>query len=319
MAYSLADRGAPCPLDPPVILEEALGLLRSTMDPRIQVRTEVVGSCLQVRMDPGHFRQIVLNLVFNARDAMPAGGVLTLRLTCLRLDDHLNHGFPKAKSGTFIVLTVQDSGIGMDPETQARAFDPFFTTKEVGKGAGLGLSSVLGLVKLYGGWIHLASQPGTGTTVRVYLPAIAQESLEPSAESAEQPQPGFPGQRRILLVDDEVFIRDVAREILESKGFKVTEAADGEEALARFLETPLAFDLVVLDLVMPRMHGFQVMDRIRQVAPRIPILISSGYSPDTRPDLLQASPFIGFLAKPYRTRELLEQVQRLLSEQESEL
>lgn len=271
-------------LDLNAIIAESRALLGRLMREDIEVTVTTDAAMSLVRADASQIDQVLLNLAVNARDAMPHGGVLSLRTT--------NVSFGSVR---YVLLSVSDNGCGMDTQTRARIFEPFFTTKERGKGTGLGLAIVYGIVRQSGGTIEVDTVPGAGATFNVYLPvceACANEPVEPSP--AGRPQAG--ADRRVLVVEDEDSVRHFTARLLAAEGYTVTEATDGVEALERWDSDP-AFDVVVTDVVMPRMGGRVLVDRLRQRKPELPVVLMSGYAEDPL-GLPSSAPTI-FLEKPF--------------------
>jgi two-component system cell cycle sensor histidine kinase/response regulator CckA len=262
-----------------------------------------------VMADPGQIEQIVMNLCLNARDAMPRGGelaLLTERFT-IRDDFCANHSW--ARLGQFVVLTVSDTGDGMDAATQARIFEPFFTTKEVGRGTGLGLAVVYGIVKQHDGLINVYSEPGKGTAFRIYLPYQAMEAEAPATEHLPDL---VGGTETILLAEDNAALRAAATALLQKLGYQVLWAANGEEALEILAEIGDTIQLAVLDLQMPRIGGLEVFERARVRHPELRFIFSTGYNPDTAQlDPLRALS-VEFLPKPYGLQALAQAVRRVL-------
>jgi nitrogen-specific signal transduction histidine kinase/ActR/RegA family two-component response regulator len=291
------------------LAEETLALLRRTLDRRIEVVSELRART-PVLADAALVQNALLNLALNARDAMPAGG--TLRVAARRVEvapeDCRLPGFTLSP-GPHVELTVSDTGQGMTPEVQARLFEPFFTTKEVGKGTGLGLPAVHGTVTEHGGAVVVASAPGSGTTFRLLLPA-AGAGVEPAARPARR-APRLTG--RVLVVEDEAAVRAVVVHQLRAMGLECVVASDGEEGLAG-AAAAAGLRLAVLDLVLPRRHGREVLARLRAAAPDLPVLLCSGYDRDADLPALLALPRVALLAKPFRPSELAEAVVRLLGD-----
>jgi len=256
---------------------------------------------------------VILNLALNARDAMPAGGTLSLHTRTVELtqDDGLRMFGCPIQRGPFVQMRVTDTGAGMDAHTMERIFEPFFTTKELGKGTGLGLATVYGIVKQSGGYIRATSTVGQGSTFEVYLP-FAEGA--PSYAEKTPVQEKVPGRgETVLLVEDEDAVRIAARKALSRGGFKVVEARNGEEALQRWRERS-GVDLVVSDLVMPEMGGRELATRLRAEAPHLKILFTSGYTDDAgiRQGALENG--MGFLGKPFTPEELLRKAREMLDQ-----
>ena len=266
-----------------------------------------------VKADPTQMEQVLMNLCINARDAMPDGGRLVIESEMVELDDAYCRFYPGATPGRYAVLSVSDTGIGMDAETRDRIFEPFFTTKETGKGTGMGLATVYGIVKQHGGLIHVYSEPGQGSLFRVYLPATGDPIAAPSAGMAKSPTLAeLRGSETILIAEDHEAIREMARQTLAGLGYKVVCAQDGEEALKVFeTEQP---SLAVLDMVMPRMGGLAAATRMAGASSSLKILFTSGYAPE-RPTL-QSVPgdTTRYLQKPYSPTALSRMVREMLDQ-----
>jgi len=273
------------------VLEELARFLRETFPPSIRIETEYGEDLPLVLGDEGQIHQVLLNVCLNARDAMPGGGVLTLRAACDDADGH----------GEYLHLSVEDTGTGIDPETMAQAFDPFFTTKEAGQGTGLGLYMAYRVVDRHGGRIDLQSEPGRGTTVDIRLPSSSEQRSLVAGPSLPPPE-HVDG--TVLLVDDEEIIRAMGREMLERLGFRVVLAADGPEAVDLVSEQGNRFACVILDIAMPGMSGWEVARAVRRLHPRLPIVVSSGHEAGLALSDPRGIPDAQFLKKPYRLKEL---------------
>ncbi|MBE7558712.1 response regulator [bacterium] len=289
------------------VVEEAVQLLSRTLDKSIEIRTRLANNLDVVEADPGQMDQVLMNLCINARDAMPAGGSITLETRNHLIDEEYCRTRQDAQPGAYVRLSVTDTGVGMDKETQKRIFEPFFTTKEVGKGTGLGLSIVYGIVKAHHGLLAVYSEPGQGTTFAIDLPAVDKAVKR----DGRQDEVVRGGHERILLVDDEEPIRALAGQVLAQLGYHVEMAANGREALHK-LESSPAFDLVVLDLVMPEMSGRELFDAL--VARNCPArtLIASGYSMHERSQDLLDRGADDFIQKPFRPDDLGRKVREIL-------
>jgi PAS domain S-box-containing protein len=260
------------PVDLNLLVRGTAELLRKTLPPNIELVLNLREDLPRLMADPAQLDQVVLNLATNARDAMPRGGRLTIESE-MATPGELEKGTCSPDSGGHIRLSVSDTGIGMDQATRQRVYDPFFTTKQAGKGTGLGLYIVHTAVSNHGGQIRLYSELGLGTRISVYLPVTAEEiGSEPEA-----PAP-VTGGGRILVIDDEAAIREMCQDLLTHLGYTVTTAADGEEGLRLFTVAPDRYDLVLLDLVMPKLDGREVFDRLRGIKPDARVILCSGYS-----------------------------------------
>ncbi|MGO9571804.1 MAG: response regulator, partial [Desulfomonilaceae bacterium] len=242
----------------------------------------------------------------NARDAMPEGGILTIQTTNI---DQGHFSVPSgAKSGNYVLLTVSDTGSGMDKETLDRIFDPFYSAKGLAYKTGLGLAVVHGIIEQHGGYISCDSKPGKGTTFKIYFPAAVVR--KPGALSEEAQPPG--GTETILLVDDEEFIRDLAIRFLDHAGYRVIIAEDGRKAVEVYETEKNSISLVILDLIMPKMSGRRCLEELLKVEPKVKVLISSGYSDaENRDELIQVGAK-GFVGKPFQMTQLLKTVREVL-------
>jgi len=264
----------------------------------------------RVKADPGQIEQVIMNLAVNARDAMPQGGKLLIETLNVELDEAYARRHPPLASGRYVMLAVSDTGVGMDAETQAHIFEPFFTTKEKGKGTGLGLATVYGVVKQSGGYIWLYSEPGQGTTFKIYFPRVeeAAEESRPAQTSAEPP----PGWETILLAEDERDVREVAREFLGRSGYTVLEAKDGAEAIEIATRHPGPIHLLVTDMVMPGMGGRELAARLAALRPEIKVIYMSGYTEYAQTRQGEKDPSAGLLAKPFTRHTLASTVREVL-------
>ncbi len=292
------------------LLEESASALQHDL-PGITLEILAPKSLPPVTVDVAQMHELLHNLATNAREAMPEGGTLALSLALREFSaddcaDNLD-----ARPGTFVELCVRDTGCGMTPEIRERIFEPFFTTRKPSQGRGMGLAVVFGIVKGHKGWIAVESEPGEGTTVRVYLPAArAQASV--AAPLAVLQTECAAGQR-ILVVDDDPLVRTLATNILERAGYDIVSAEDGEEALMIFRREADKIDLVLLDYIMPRMNGLQVLRELQQLDPDVCVLLCSGYHGDRGVDQLLASGARAFVPKPYRAHDLLQSIRRVLA------
>jgi len=264
----------------------------------------------RVKTDAAQMEQVIMNLVFNARDAMPAGGNLTITTANTHLDEAWARRYPGVRPGPHVVLAVRDTGHGMDEHIQASMFDPFFTTKDRSKGTGLGLSIVYGTVNQSGGSITVSSKPGEGTTIQIYLPRV--EEVIKTVELAEElPGPSH-GDETILVVEDDNAVRRMTREFLTINGYTVKEASNGAEAI-EFLENhPEPIDLVLTDVLMPGMKGRELGERLAELRLGIKILYMSAHTEDTVMDYEMLPPGTAFIEKPFSPEELASKVRKVL-------
>jgi PAS domain S-box-containing protein len=291
-------------------------LLRRLLGSIVEYRLRLPPEPLWVRADESQLEQVVLNLVINARDAMPNGGVVTAELDRVAGDSPAVRRHPAMPAIEYIRLRVSDTGVGMDAGTQARIFEPFFTTKELGKGTGLGLATVYGIIKQSEGWIWVESEPGSGTTFEIFLPAVEApetEEQEPAAQPAKRQEPR--GSETILVVDDEEGVREVALLSLTAQGYKVLTAESAAQALDVAAAEQGPIHALITDAVMPGMNGPALAERLRAVRPQTRVLYMSGYAQDA--SVLENAIERGeaFLQKPFSLDMLAQKVRTLLSEE----
>ena len=286
-------------------------LLKQTIPKMIDINVDMDDDLWLVNGDPLHIEQILLNLATNAADAMPDGGKLTIETQNVVLDETYCKDRVEAVPGNYVLLKFSDSGCGMDPETLRHIFDPFYTTKAVGKGTGLGLASVYGIVKDHGGRIYCYSEIGQGTIFSIYFPAVLKEDVGIDKKQKAIPSPQG-GKENILVIDDEPTVRDMAREMLEYYGYGVICAEDGESAIEVYRENASGIDLVILDLNMPGMGGYKCMQGLLDINPESKILIASGYSTDFHAKQALSAGAAAFIGKPYHLQEMARKVRSAL-------
>jgi len=310
LAFSRRQMLQPKVLDLNAELREIEELFRRTLGEDIEIRLFLAGDLGRVKVDPDRLHQVLLNLVVNARDAMPRGGRLTIETANVHHDEDYARRHVGVRVGPYVQLTISDSGVGMDHETLSHMFEPFFTTKEKGKGTGLGLSTAYGIVKQSGGNIWAYSEPGRGTTFEVYFPLVT-EAGEPAPASLPT-SPARGGTETILLVEDEQGVRDLAREVLADLGYRVLSGGDGEQALALAAAHAEPIHLLLTDVVMPRMSGRVLAERLEPLRPGLRILYMSGYTEDAiiQHGLLVSG--IAFLEKPFNPTRLGLKVRQVL-------
>ncbi len=314
LAFSRKANVHAVPIDLHDLLNETIRLLERTIDRRVTIESEFVHAGICVQGDPAQLENAFLNLGINARDAMPGGG----KIQVITETKHVNteacrsHGLEESAAGSFALVRIADSGHGMDAATLERAFEPFFTTKEVGGGTGLGLSAVYGTVREHGGFVTGTSVKGEGSEFCVYLPLSDEIPQKPVISREEEP--AAPG-RTVLLVDDEEVIRKSTSAVLRDQAYTVILARDGLEAVALYRELGSSIDVVLLDLVMPRMNGKDVFFALREMDPDVRVLLSSGFARDgIASEILGEPEIMGFVQKPYRRPELLAALARALGE-----
>ena len=292
-------------------VEQARRILERTIPKMIDIEVHLGGGLRAVNADPVQIERILLNLGTNAVDAMPDGGKLTIKTEQATLGQEFAHQHLGAKAGDYALLTVSDTGHGMEKNIVEHIFEPFYTTKDIGRGTGLGLASVYGIVKNHGGYIICHSEAGQGTTFSIYLPTIGHPDI--SAKKEVDDKPRVRGTETILFVDDEASIRDVASQALADHGYKVLTASGGEEALEIYPGKDDEIDLVVLDIGMPGMGGHQCLRELLRIDPAVKVLIASGYSIDGQAKKTMEAGAVGFIGKPYRLTALLEKVRDVLT------
>jgi PAS domain S-box-containing protein len=310
LTFSRKQPMQPAPLDLNVAVGNFTKLLGSIIGEHIELRLVCAASLLPVHADPHMIEQALMNLATNARDAMPHGGALTISTTALVVSPATARQHD-ARPGPYVRLSVTDTGTGITPENLPRIFEPFFTTKEVGKGTGLGLATVQGIVQQHEGWIEVQSEPGQGTTFHIHLPAASATT----GGSADEPFQSFQSvTARILIVEDEGALRDLIRVVLTRLGHQVTEAASGVAALKQWDEHAGAFDLVVSDVVMPcGVSGWDLAEQLRARSPQLKIILISGYDPHQADQGASSGLGIQFLAKPFTPQALVQTVRKCLA------
>ncbi|HUL34157.1 MAG TPA: response regulator [Candidatus Eisenbacteria bacterium] len=291
------------------IVEGLMSLLDKVIGKDIEIRTQL-GDLQPVKAEPAQLEQVLMNICLNARDAMPDGGRLRIKTEMMLLDDSFCHFYPGVTSGTYVVLSISDTGCGMSPEVRDRIFEPFYTTKERGKGSGMGLATVYGIVRQHGGFLHVYSELGQGTLFHVYLPALDKSATEEFKESGgAATAKSLQGSETILLAEDHDSIRELVRQSLTRLGYRVLAAADGKQALhLADLEFPA---LAVLDVVMPHMGGAATAAELLRRNEKIPILFTSGFS-EKADQTAARIPGSHYLQKPYSPTSLASTIREIL-------
>lgn len=292
-------------------VQQAKRLLSRTIPKMIQIDLHLADDLKTVHADPGQMEQILLNLAVNAKDAMPNGGKLVIETRNVYLNDEYCRAHLGVKPGPYVLLTVSDTGHGMEREIMDHVFEPFYTTKQVGEGTGLGLALVFGIVKGHGGHVACYSEPGVGTTFRIYLPALTLEEAPSMDTTLEMPAGGT---ETILIVDDEDLIGDLGRRILSGAGYTVLTASNGEEALEIYSKKMSDISLVLLDLIMPGMGGERCLKELLKMDPRARVLVASGYSASGPVKQTLERGAKGFVSKPFQMKQLLQAVGKVLNE-----
>ena len=309
LTFSRRVETKPRPIDLNHELNQVDQLLRRTIPKMIEIELRLADNLRSINADPTQIEQILLNLAVNAAHAMPEGGRLVFETKNVRLDEEYCRTHLETKPGEYVLLTVSDTGHGMEKEILDRVFEPFFTTKDLGEGTGLGLSMVFGIVKSHDGHISCDSKPGAGAVFKIYFPAAEEETAwDPEATLL---MPSF-GTETILLIDDEKAIRDLGNEILTAVGYTVLVASTGREALEMYVKARDEISMVILDLIMPQMGGKQCLEELLKINPKLKVLIASGYSADVSTEESLASDARGFVRKPYNMKQLLSAVRHTL-------
>jgi two-component system cell cycle sensor histidine kinase/response regulator CckA len=306
LTFARRGRVEVCPLSLNDIAREVIRLLKHTVDKAIFIESHLARDLSTVEGNASQLQQMLLNLCLNARDAMPQGGRLIIETRNVILREEKTYADLDLKAGQYVLLSVTDTGAGMDAEIQQRLFEPFFTTKEQGRG--LGLAMVYGIVRGHGGAVHVYSEPDQGSIFKVYLPVASRLAEDTALEEAEL----VGGSETVLVVDDEEPVQKLLRRILEQGGYTVLLVADGVEALELYTKLSTEIDLVVLDIIMPQMGGRETYERLREINPGVKVLLSSGYSENGQAQDILAAGARGFLQKPYDLGAVLRKVREVL-------
>ncbi len=313
LAFSRQQSLQPRVLDVTDVLAELSHLLRRLIGEHIELGIEHGRDLGLVKVDQGQLEQVVINLAVNARDAMPDGGRLTIRTENLHQPDPVRRGSETLPAGAYVLIEVADTGVGIAPQNLARIFEPFFSTKEVGSGTGLGLSTVYGIVKQTGGFVLVDSSPGRGTTFAIYLPRHRAADSTARPDTAEPAIPrDLTGNATIMLVEDDDPVRMFGARALRNKGYRVIEAKSGEAALELIRQATDSIDLVITDVVMPRMDGPALVREVRNIVPDLKVIFISGYAEDTFRQRLDSERDIHFLPKPFSLKQLAVKVKEVL-------
>jgi PAS domain S-box-containing protein len=311
LAFSRKQAIQPVAVDLNALVAGLHQMLQRLIGEQINLVTLFAPDLAIIRADPGQIEQIITNLVVNARDAMPLGGRVAIETANAKLDDSYVMYHRPVIPGSYVMVAVSDSGIGMDETTKQHIFEPFFTTKGPGKGTGLGLATVYGIVKQNDGYVWVYSEPGAGSTFKIYLPVATDQTLNvPSRDSGRHAVLG--GTETVLLVEDEDGVRSLARTILEKAGYRVVEAANASKAETLFADNPLRFGLVLTDVIMPGTSGPKLYERLVQLRSGLKVLYMSGYTDDEVLNRGHLKPGVDFLQKPFTAAELRAKVRSAL-------
>jgi CheY-like chemotaxis protein len=285
-------------------------MVRRLIGEHIELRTDLALDLQPTLVDPGQIEQVIMNIVVNARDAMPKGGKLTIETANVYLDQVFADRHAPTRPGNYVMLAISDTGCGMDQETRGQVFEPFFTTKDVHKGTGLGLATVYGIVKQSNGYIWVYSEAGVGTTFKIYLPPVAEHAPSPVAKNSKSEIKH--GKETILLVEDEEMIRNLTRQILEMQGYTVITAVDGSKGLSAYEHHTETIELLLTDVVMPGMSGPEMAQRIESIRPGTKVIYMSGYTDDTMLSHGILSEDTDFLQKPFTPLTLCAKIREVL-------
>lgn len=309
LAFSRKQTINPRPVDLNEIIIGVEKLLMRIIGEDIQFKAIVADEALTVMADSGQIEQALINLCTNARDAMPGGGILTIETGAVEIDEEFAQAHAYGKPGVYAVISVADTGTGLDEEMKQRIFEPFFTTKEAGRGTGLGLSIVYGIIKQHNGYINVYSEQGKGTTFRIYLPLVKAEATE---ERPVEIVTSKGGTETILVGEDDTEVRRLTKTVLEEFGYRVVEAVDGNDVIEKFMENRDSIKLIILDIVMPKKSGREAYEEIRKTAPDIKTVFTSGYTADIVHKRKILEEGLEFISKPVSPKELLKKVRDVL-------
>lgn len=312
LTFSRRSEQEPEPVPVASVVEEVFMLLRSSIPSTIEIRQQIAANSKSglILADPTQLHQVLMNLGTNAAHAMrERGGVLTVSLSDVEVDASLSALYPDLTPGSFVRLTVSDTGHGMEAHIKERIFDPYFTTKKVGEGSGIGLAVVQGIVKNHGGAIRVDSEPGQGTTFHIFLPKLVAE-IAPQCPADDEPSGGT---ERILFVDDEAMLAELGQELLGSLGYTATVTTNSSEALQLFSSNPRGFDLVITDMTMPGLTGKELACELMTIRPDIPIILCTGYSEHINENQARETGITGYIMKPYTNNSLDKTIRRVLA------
>jgi signal transduction histidine kinase/CheY-like chemotaxis protein len=309
--FSRTDPGVPEVIRLDSAMEELMKMVRTLVGADIDLTTRIQTDGQSVQISAGQLEQVVMNLVVNARDAMPTGGKLHIEASCVNLNDESRRALGCISAGPYVQVSVSDTGCGMDAETKRHVFEPFFTTKERGKGTGLGLSTVYGIVTQNGGGIRIDTALGVGSTFSICLPVAERKVVVLDPQNDLAPQRGT---ERVLLVEDQQDVTLLVAGQLASLGYNVVAASDGAEAFRLATASPRAFDLLITDMIMPKMGGKELTEKIRRICPAIKVVQMSGYNDTAQPPFVGERPHLLYLQKPFTLKALAAVVRRALDQ-----
>lgn len=309
LAFSRKQVLNPRPVDLNDIIHRVKGLLSKIIGEDIDLETRLYDGRLNVMADSGQIEQVLMNFATNARDAMPEGGRLFIETSRFNIDEGFREVHGYGEPGEYALVAIADTGMGMDENIVKRIFEPFFTTKDVGKGTGLGLSIVYGIVKQHGGYVNVYSEPGKGTTFKMYLPLVAEFE---EVKQKREPEPHAGGSETVLVAEDDADVRRLTCGILEAFGYRVISAENGDDAIQKFLDNKEAIDLVLLDVVMPRKSGREVLREMRKIREGIKVLYMSGYPESIVEQQGIVEKGTPLIVKPVSPKDLLRNVRKVL-------
>jgi len=301
------------PVDVSTVVKEAVGLVESSIPAMITIRKRIAPEVGCILSGETQIHQMIMNLCTNAHHAIGEhAGEIHVVLRRVEVDEAFATARADMTPGSYVLLSVADTGCGMDEATKKHIFEPFFTTKPVGKGTGMGLAVLHGIVLNHNGQILVKSEPGRGTRIQIYLPVLDTQETEEAATATEISVPTEAGSERVLLVDDEVALIETTQEVLEDLGYRVTAISDSLEALRQFREDPQNFDVVITDQAMPNLTGLEMAEQMMELRPGLPVIIATGYSETVTPETAEQRGLRGFVSKPYRAQDLVHALKSAL-------
>ncbi|MFC1477162.1 ATP-binding protein, partial [candidate division KSB1 bacterium] len=309
LGFARGGKFNPVPISMNTVLKESVQVSEKIFEKNINVTFDLEENISAVEADKNQLNQIFTNLFINAKDAMPTGGVLTLKTENIYLNEEYTRQLPEFQPGNYVKISVTDTGIGMPPQVKNHIFEPFYTTKGEGKGTGLGLATVYGIIKNHNGHIEVYSESGVGTTFTIFLPVSEKEIPETSFDTE-----AVRGDATILVVDDEEYVRNLAKKILLNLGYTVFTAADGNEAVNLYSANKDTIGLVLLDMIMPGLAGKETFLELMKIDPKVKVILSSGFSQDGKATEILELGVLGFIQKPFRIVELSRIIHNALSE-----
>ncbi len=299
------------PLDLNRVVHDLLKMLKRLIGEDISVETKLAKDLWTIEGDEGNLEQVITNLAVNTRDAMFGGGTFCLKTENRELSESEARQIPDAQAGKSVCLMASDTGTGMDKDTADKIFDPFFTTKEVGKGTGMGLSVVYGIVKKHEGWINVYSEIGKGTTFKIYFPAKAVSVEQKEHKEIQWNQLQGNGER-ILFIEDEPDVRQFGKEILEQNGYQVDDTGEADQAIEQFKKRKGQYDLIVSDVVLPGMDGVQLVEKLHAIDASVPVIMSSGYTEERSQKAIIEDKNFPFVQKPFHIEQMLSTIKETL-------